>query len=215
MKLKDLYMQKYFILFTILIITSFFQASAQPVQFKILIKIRCASKLDTLWLGVSGDGPGGIIRDNTYGVDYDTTYGPLGQWREDFYPPDFPGIEFLSKFVDLPGRSEFEETGIRPYDFRGFTSMNQIDSFAIRIYGDNVVKGKLTLSWPSDLKKFGKTWKLLKMEGSKYRVVVRNMISTMSYTDPNVGHAYQLNYLLIKSGVVTSIRHHSAPGGVK
>jgi hypothetical protein len=199
-------MQKSLILLTLLVGALLFQAIAQPVQFKVPITIKCSSRVDTLRLGVNGDGPGGTILDNTYALDADTLYGSKAQWSEMYYPPDFPKLRFSSKFIDIPGHSEMGETGMKPNDFRGFTSTNQIDTFAIRVFGENVAKNGATLSWPKKLNLFGHAWQLLKKQGETYKVIVKNMISTTSYTDPNKSKAKQLDYLLIKSGVVTGAK---------
>lgn len=199
-------MGKCFILSTLLIVVSLFHAIAQPVQFKVPITIHSGHFIDTLWVGVSGDGPGGKIQDNTYGPDGNVSFGPKGHWRELLYPPDFPKLKFNAKFMDIPGRSKIGETGIKPYDFRGFTSASQIDSFAIRVYGDSVVGSSLTLTWPDNLKKFGKAWQLMKQYGPGYSIVVSDMTKTTSYTDRNTESVNQLNYLLIKTGLVTNVR---------
>ena len=195
-------MRIYSVMVILLTIALFYSTLGQTVQFKVPIAIQSGKMKDTLWVGVSGDGPGGKILDNTYDLDVDKAYGSVGQWCEQMYPPDFPNENFKSKFIDIPGRSQINARGgMRPYDFRGFTSLNQIDSFAIRVYGENIAKGPLLISWPKNLDLFGNSWQLLKKERKKYTVVVSNMISTTSYTDPNEGSDERLDYLLIKAGV--------------
>jgi hypothetical protein len=186
----------------LMIVGIFGEVISQSVQFRIPIKIQSGTLVDTLWLGVRGDGPDSEILDNTYGIDLDQAYG---EWSEQPYPPDFPGILYSCKFMDIPNRSELQ-SGIRPGDFRGYTNSSQVDTFAIRVYGINVAKGSLTLSWPSDLNLHGNAWRLLKKEGEKFRVVVRNMMSRTSYTENNKKHVPQFDFLLIKSGVITKNR---------
>jgi hypothetical protein len=191
-------MRKYFILI-LMVVGMLSEAISQSVQFRVSIIIQSGALVDTLWLGVHGDGPGGKILDNTYGIDLDKVYG---EWGERPYPPDFPGILYSCKFMDVPNRSDLQ-SGIKPNDFRGFRSISQVDTFAIRVYGINVAKGPLTLSWKNNLKTYGNTWRLLKKEGEKFKVVVRNMISTTSYTDTNKKYVPQLDFLIIKAGLKT------------
>jgi hypothetical protein len=181
----------------LLLVVVFCEVFSQSVQFKIPLKIQSGTLVDTIWLGVHGDGPDGKIIDNTYGIDFDQAYG---EWSERPYPPEFPGILFNCKFVDLPNRSQMQ-SGIRPNDFRGFTNCSQIDSFAIHVYGINVAKYPLTLTWPNNLNMHGNTWRLLKNDGTKFKIVVRNMLSSTSYSDANTKHVPQFDFLLIKSGV--------------
>jgi hypothetical protein len=191
-------MRRSFIL-VLMVVGIFCEVISQTIQFKVPIKIQSGTLVDTLWLGVSGDGPGGKILDNTYGIDLDRAYG---EWSERPYPPDFPGILYSCKFMDIPNRSELQ-SGIKPSDFRGFTSISQVDTFAIRVYGIIVAKGPLTLSWPGNLNLYGKTWRLLKKEGEKFKTIVRNMMSSTSYTDANKKFVPQLDFLVIKSGLKT------------
>lgn len=186
-----------FVLGLAIVLAAHNSASAQAVQFKIPLRIQSGTVIDTLWFGVHGDGPKGEILDNTYGLDLDTAYG---EWVERPYPPDFPGITYSCKFMDLPRRSELL-SGMRPYDFRGFKSASQVDSFAVSVYGLTIARNSLTMSWPDSLNKYGKSWKLLKKDGTKYKVVVRDMNSITSYTDPNSGHDPQQDFLLIKYGL--------------
>jgi hypothetical protein len=182
--------------------TFFFQAIAQSVQFRVPLIVGCGDYRDTLWLGVSGDGPGGVIKDNTYAPDGDASYGQWGQWRELLNPPDPPSMTINAKFVNIPGRTEIIGTGIKPCDFRGFSSINQIDTFAICIYGDSVKRNPVTITWPKDLKAYGRAWRLLKDDGDGFVNVMNDMTSAQVYTDSNVRRSKELNYLLIKTGVV-------------
>jgi len=190
-------------LFVVLFFTSaiFFVTIAQPVQFKTPIVIQSNAYVDTLWVGVSGDGPGVSILDNTYGLDVSKKYGKIGQWRELMYPPDFPKVKINAKFVNIPGRTEMKGNGLKPYDIRGYTNKSQIDTFAIRVYGDSLANNRLTLTWQSNLNEHGNAWQLLKRRGKNYMIVVRDMTAVTFYTDPNVEKSEQCNYLLIKTGV--------------
>jgi len=199
-------MRIWFILSVMMVSAIVFQAVAQPVQFKIPIVFQSGPYIDTLWIGVHGDGPEGEITDNTYGPDGSSKFGQLGEWKELLYPPDFPKMKFNVKFINIPRRVEIPTTGLKPCDFRGFTSSKQIDSFAIKVYGDSIVCNPLKISWPENLGDYGRTWRLLKKQGKKYKTIVNNMITTAAYTETKVKKMVEFEYLLIKSGLVLNSR---------
>ena len=157
---------------------------------------------DTLTLGVSGDGPGSTINDNTYALDPEgPVFGPLGHYGESPAPPADPDGN-RRRWVDLPGRTVLG-AGLFRYDFRGFTSPSQIDSFAARIDGLTVETFGLTLSWPSNLSSFGSAWSLHSRTGTTISPPVADMLATTSYTFPVTGS--RVEFVVIKTGVVTGV----------
>jgi len=176
------------------------QANAQPVQFKVPLSITTGVAHDTLFIGVSGDGPGGTINDNTYGLD-ETGFGPLGSWGESSAPPADPDGNRL-RFVDIPGRTEITTGGfLFPCDFRGFSSLSQVDTFAVRIDGARVETSGASISWPTNLNAYGSSWKLYSRAGSALTEVA-NMVSTTSYTFVATGN--RVEFVIIKIGLSTT-----------
>jgi hypothetical protein len=180
---------------------------AGGVQFKIPFHFEQSGVglTSTLWIGISGDGPGGIINDNTYTYDGDPVFGDAGQWREYYYWDDFSyGHDFMALAVNIPGRQGITPndyySGLYPYDFRGFTSVSQVDTFGIHVRGQYVEVAPLNISWPNNLNQYGTGWVLKKKEGTSWNVVVSDMTSTSSYTDPNISNANYFRYLIIKTG---------------
>jgi hypothetical protein len=189
------------------------------VQFKVPIIITVSTvpgQHDSLCLGIHGDGPNppGTVIDNTYGPDIDLeTYG---LWKEWAIPPDAMYSEdFISKFVQIPSRTALPPdgiyaTGLKPNDFRGFTSPSQVDTFSIVVYGSlisyPVASGKVTISWPADLHNYAKTWELKKRSGTGYATVVSDMgaAGLTSWTDENTSGENNVKYLIIKTGAFKS-----------
>jgi hypothetical protein len=186
-----------FILVVLLITASIFQANAQPVQFKVPLYLTVGPYYDTLYVGVSGDGRGGTINDNTYGLD-ETGFGPLGSWGESSAPPADPDGN-RKRFVDIPGRTEISAGGyLYPCDFRGFSSLSQVDTFAVRIDGAVVEASGVAISWPNNLNTHGSSWKLYSRAGSVLTEVA-NMVTTTSYTFATTGST--INFAIIKVGL--------------
>ena len=183
--------------------------SASRVQFKIRIGVDVtgSTNTDSVLLGVSGDGPGGTILDNTYGPDFILAYGSLGRWRETIPPPPPFEYDFLTEWLDIPGRSELP-MGLKYWDFRGYTSETQIDSFCFRVYGSStmmVADGEITLHWPGNLLSYGTLWELKKYVGpsdTDYVTVVPDMATDpdLSWTDDNTAEDNEVRYLIIKYG---------------
>lgn len=201
----------------LLILISVIAVGQEFRQFKIPIVIRISAlpdRVDTLWLGVHGDGPNppGTVIDNTYGPDIDLA--TFGEWKEYNYPPDPQEFDFISKFIQIPGRTALPPygiagTGMKPNDFRGYISSSQVDTFCINVYGDGnasqVSNGSITLSWPSGLHNYGTTWILKRrVSGTNYSTVVADMGATgvVSYTDDNVAASNSVRYLIIRSGSI-------------
>jgi hypothetical protein len=182
--------------------------NAQSVQFKVPIALVVGTFPDTLYVGVNGDGPGGSINDNTYGLDEsEALFGPLGAWSESSAPPADPDGN-RKRFVDIPGHTEIAAGSfLFPYDFRGYSSPTQIDTFAIRIDGARVEASGLTISWPSNLGRYGTSWKLYSRAGSAFTEVA-DMQTTQSYTFEATGAT--INFVIIKVGaLMTDVK--SAP----
>jgi len=151
------------------------------VQFKVALPLTIGVAHDTLFVGVSGDGSGGTITDNTYGLDDAAAFGPLGHWGESSAPPGDPDGNRI-RFMDIPGRTEIAAAGyLYPCDFRGFSSSAQVDTFAMRIDGARVEASGATISWPSNLNIYGTSWKLYSRSGSTLTEVA-NMLTSSSYT---------------------------------
>jgi hypothetical protein len=193
----------FFGLFTVV----FFDATAQGVQFKIPIRIQCDSFIDTLWIGVHGDGPGGSISDNTYSVDFNISkFGPAGKWSEVLTPPDPPGQWNCSaKFVDIPGRTNISDisagTGLRPFDFRGYDGPDQIDTFAIMLYGRKVSGKKVIISWPNLDSYCTDCYILESHDGQGNFKEVCDMFTVNTYVE-NRAASGQLDFLIVKEGAL-------------
>jgi len=177
------------------------QVNAQPVQFKVALSITTGVAHDTLFVGVSGDGSGGTITDNTYGLDDNAAFGPLGSWGESSAPPADPDGNRL-RFVDIPGRTEIADGGfLFPCDFRGFSSLSQVDTFAIRIDGARVEASGVAISWANNLNTYSSSWKLYSRAGSVLTEVA-DMITTTSYTFAATGN--RIEFAIIKIGLSTT-----------
>jgi len=193
---------KTYAMYILILAGAFFnEAIAQKAQFKIPIVIKCGPYLDSLWIGISGDGPGGTIMDNTDGLDAGKTFGAPGKWQELMYPPDMPNLTFNAKFVNIWGPRGIIGTGLKPYDFRGYTSRNQVDTFSIRVYGDSVANSPVQLNWPRNLKDYAYKWQLIKRVGTKQEVVVKDMTATTSYREANADNKNLFNFIIVKSGI--------------
>ncbi len=125
-------------------------------------------------------------------------------------PPPYPGQEYMGAWMDIPNHTELLPE-LKYWDFRGYTSAAQIDTFCFHIFGvsgNNFKNGQTTLHWPSNLLDFGTQWELKKRQGtsgSNYVTVVSNMETDpdQSWTDINTDHANELKYLIIKHGAYT------------
>jgi hypothetical protein len=169
---------------------------AQSSRFRVAIVAEMVggSRRDTIWVGVSGDGPGGTIIDNTYGVDDNAQFGGYGLFREAAAPPDPPQVFLYQKFEDVPGRSG--QGFSRPWDYRGYTSLSQVDTFAFRVYGDSVLENGVRLRWASNLGSFGTAWTMKPRTGTAFTDV--NMLTSNTLLLP-AGGPYRI--LVIKTGL--------------
>lgn len=188
-----------------------------PNQFKVKLTFTGTLNVDSVWMGVSGDGPGGTILDNTNGFDGGSEYGAYGQWREMIAPP--PGASgAYARFMDIPGSTIISEgtqgNGLHRYDFRGKSGSTQVDTFAIQMRTMNPAPppgplsvGPLTISWPSDLILYGNRWELKKKIGDAYSTIVANMeTGGTSCVDPNTEEAISIEYLVIRYSISNSLQ---------
>lgn len=175
----------------------------QQSRFKVMIASQVGVGRDTLYIGVNGDGPGGTIEDNTYGLDVGTAFGAFSESTPP--PPDPDGNRI--RFVDIPGRTEIVSAGsLFPGDFRGFTSTAQVDTYAVRIDGARVEASGAIISWPSNLSTYATSWKLCSRAGSVL-TEVQDMLTAQTYTFPATGSTIQ--YCIIKGGALpVSVRQH-------
>ncbi len=179
-----------------------FEAYGQTVRFGVNLALASGIMRDTITVGVSGDGPGGAINDNTYGLDpAGAIFGPFGRYGENLAPPGDPDGNRV-RVVDIPGRTAIG-AGMFRYDYRGFTSSTQIDTFAARIDGLRVETTALTVSWSSNpnLSQFGTAWTLYSRAGSVLTQVA-NMLTTTSHTFEPTGS--NLQFVVIKVGAFTT-----------
>jgi hypothetical protein len=180
------------------------------IRVPFLISSSALARVDTLWCGVHGDGvnPPGTVVDNTYGPDIDLA--TFGTWKETANPPDGMSWDVITKWIQIPTRTALPPdgiyaTGLKPNDFRGYTSATQIDTFQINVYGDGntslVSTGSVTIAWPAGLLQYATQWELKIKSGASYTTLVSNLGNAAgSYTDPNAGGSNNIKYLLIKYG---------------
>jgi hypothetical protein len=192
----------YIILMMMLFIAGNQFISAQSsVQFKASITLTSGSESKTLKLGVSGDGTGGSITDNTIGVDEGSGFGLYAETLAPPTPP--PPFAFEARFVTIPGRVSTYPTGLGGgvyEDYRGFESNSQVDTFKIVISGDNPDGGTTVVSWPSDLNLYGSSWTIKPQSGADWATT--NMLTSTSVTIPAGG---QKNILIIKTGATQPV----------
>jgi hypothetical protein len=194
-------MKKMSILMTsFVLVATLCQMAFSQVQFKAALPLTIGTVHDTLYVGVSGDGPGGTINDNTYGLD-ETGFGPLGSYGESSAPPGDPDGNRI-RFMDIPNHTEIAAGGyLYPCDFRGFSSPTQVDTFAMRIDGARVEASGATISWPSNLNTCGTSWRLYSRSGSTLTEVA-NMLTSSSYT---FAANNPLQFAIIKVGALGSV----------
>ncbi len=182
------------------------QTSAQTsARFQVPITVSNGANSQLLLIGVSGDGDGGTIQDNTIGVDYDPSFGAYQELVAPPTPP--PPYDFDSRFLTIPGRTPTFPTGLGGgvyKDFRGFSGPAQVDTFRINVSGDAVDLAPTTISWPSNLSTYGSAWMIQPLSGSEWTPV--DMLSATSVVIP--AGVLQRNALIIKTGALTDVRQH-------
>jgi hypothetical protein len=174
---------------------AFGQSSA---QFQIPLTVTNGSNTQVLTIGVSGDGDGGIIQDNTIGVDFDLSFGP---YQELVAPPVPPQpYDFDARILTIPGRTPTFPNGLGGgvyKDFRGFFGTTQVDSFRVNFTGDAIDLASTTISWPATLGNYGTAWLIRPLSGSEWVPV--DMLTASSVVIP--AGVLQKNVLIIKTGV--------------
>jgi len=179
----------------LLAVTAFAVYGAQLRQ-PIFIGFSNTARIDTMWLGV-----GNL---NTYGQDLTSVFGPYGQYREAMSPPAPPSpFDFFARWIDIPGRSGLGT--MRPWDYRGFVSSAQVDSYLVRVIGDDFesINGTtMTICWQSNLLDNGTAWKMKKWSGSGsvYDDFVNDM-TAMTCTTLAVA-SNDVRLLIIKTGAL-------------
>jgi hypothetical protein len=170
--------------------------SAQSVQFKVPITLVNGTDTTKLYIGVSGDGSGGSITDNTFGVDIGAAFG---DYSESLAAPAPPAYNFRAVFMTIPGHDATYPNGLgatgTTTDYRGYSSLTQIDTFKIVIAGDNTDVNSTIVSWPSDLNYYGTKWTILPQNNTGWSST--NMISSSSVTIPA---SATKNIIIIKEG---------------
>jgi hypothetical protein len=235
--MKGLLMQKCSILFALMVIvsivitaTAFGQDSLQfkqPIEFSVGV----AYKVDTLWVGINSGTS--TIPASTYGQDLGTNMGATGAWKELQYPSFPMSYSFVPYFIEIPSRiatpTVWNSSKIRPYDFRGYTSSSQVDTFQIEVVtGDSLADGfpssGLKFAWRNTLIKKATTWQLLRKTKTTAPVVYTELIANMAtsgtsfYDSIAIGSPAvsivtknKATYLLIKTGAFND----TTPVGVR
>lgn len=178
------------------------QAQTQAV-FQVPITVTNGSSVQVLTIGVSGDGPGGAIQDNSIGADTDPSFGAYQELVAPPTPP--PPFEFDARILTIPGRVSTFPTGLGGgvyKDFRGFDNAAQVDSFRINISGDGIDARETVISWPPTVATYGTTWTIKPQSGGEWGPV--DMLTTTTATIPT--GALQRNTLIIKTGALTGVR---------
>lgn len=181
------------------------EAAMAQVQFRVPLYLSWGTKRDTIYVGVNG-GNGGTIQPGTYGLDLVTTnnFGPLGLYGESGSPPpDADGNRV--RFIDVNGRTQIGAAGgFFKYDFRGFTSSTQADTFAVEITGAVVEGADLTVSWPSatTLQANGTYWAIhVRNTGATSAgALVANMLTSSNTTFTAVGGP--IRFTVVKVGAI-------------
>jgi len=172
-------------------------------QFQIPITVTNGPDSRTLYIGINGDGPGGVIQDNTIGVDYEGTFG---DYQELVAPPPPPApYDFDTRIITIPGRVSTFPTGLGGgvfKDFRGFESASQVDSFRILIQGDAIDVQPTVITWPANLAQYASQMVIKPQSGSEWEPV--DMLANSQATIP--AGILQKNIIIIKTGALTSVQ---------
>lgn len=180
-------------------------ASGQTsAQFQIPVTVTSSTSSQMLYIGVSGDGEGGVIQDNTIGADVDPSFGA---YQELVAPPAPPApYAFDVRILTIPGRVSTFPTGLGGgvyRDFRGFRSAAQVDSFRINMSGDNIDVVETVISWPAGLSQHFTAAQIRPQSGGEWAPV--DMLTATSVNIP-VG-VLQKNTLIITTGALgTDVR---------
>jgi hypothetical protein len=166
-------------------------ANAQS-SFKVVIKVKCNTDSSLMTIGVN---PG-----NSIGID---TASTLGAFREVPAPPAPPApFSFDCRIVTIPGRVSTFPIGLSGgvnMDIRGYVSAAQVDTFKIKIDGDNTDAYDTKVSWPANLSTYATAWLIKPQTGTDWPAT--DMIANTSVTIPATT---QKNMLIIKTGAKTT-----------
>jgi hypothetical protein len=221
-------MQKCSIIFALMVIVSIVITATAfglgIVQFKqpIQISVGVGYKVDTLWVGVNSgiiNGNDTIVPPSTYGQDLGTEMGPTGEWKELLSPGVPKSYSFYPVFVEIPSRAATPPVWasiMKPYDFRGYTATNQIDTFQFTVQpGDSLLDGfpetGITFRWRPTISGNAETWQLFRRTKNTVPYIYTQLIDNLatsgtSFDDDGVaGSSNKFTYLLIKTGA------HNAP----
>jgi hypothetical protein len=165
--------------------------------FSVPIVLTNSSLSDTLRAGVG--------RYNTFGVD---DADSLGIFKDKLAPPLPPAPIFDVRFITLPGHTTTYPQGLGTgtySDFRGYASDAQVDTFLIKLTGDDVDNNSTLISWPTGLEKLATTWTMQPKTGSSFSPV--NMISATSVSVP--ASVYQI-YIIKVGAIGTAIQSYES-----
>ncbi|MFA6234372.1 MAG: choice-of-anchor D domain-containing protein [Bacteroidota bacterium] len=188
---------KYISLFLLLFLAA--PAVFAQVSFQKQITVTRGTTSLNVFLGVNGDGPGGNA-DNTVGLDTDPA---LGIYQEAPAPPAPPSIPVLDvTFRTLPGRVSSIPDGLGSTgtykDFRNYLSSTQVDSFMVRLQGDDFDINGAVISWPSGLAANGSSWTIKPRTGTLFAST--DMITNTSVTVPGPNSGAAFDVIIIKVG---------------
>ncbi len=172
---------------------------AQSVSFQKQITVTRGTTALNVLIGVNGDGAG-PNPDNSVGLDTD---GALGTYQEAPAPPAPPSIPIMDvTLVTLPGRVATIPTGLGSTgaykDFRAYFGSSQVDSFMVRIKGDDFDVNGAVISWPAGLAANGTSWVIKPRSGSLFPTT--DMIANTSVVVPAPNSGSQLDVIIIKTG---------------
>ncbi|HTY01632.1 MAG TPA: T9SS type A sorting domain-containing protein [Bacteroidota bacterium] len=187
----------------------------QVVQFRVPLVLQWGTKLDTLYVGVNS-GNGNAMHANSYGLDDATTdsFGPLGMYGETgAAPPDPDGNRV--RFIDIPGRTELGAAGgLFKYDYRGFTSSAQADTFVIEVAGAIVEGNDLKVSWPANVSRYASGWTINSRTPSAIGGALKNMLDgATEYTFAATGNPVRFAVVKVGANAVAAVKelNPSAP----
>jgi hypothetical protein len=163
-------------------------ASAQ-VSFTKTIRAICGVT-QTVTLGVN---PG-----NTDGIDASAP----APYNEAPAPPYPPSIALEARFFGLAGRisTQLGSTGCYK-DIRNSYSSTQVDTFHVRVLGDNLTTTTLQIQWDNDLNLYATSWTIKPFTGSAFPTT--DMMATTSVSIPSDGATSQYDVLIIKVGALS------------
>lgn len=184
-------------------------AEAQSSHFKTTITCESGGSVPiVLTFGVNGDGPGGSVTDNTIGYDNAAALPPWSgdvNYKDILAPPAPPApYDLDARFLTPPGYTSTLPIGLGGgalVDIRGFRSISQVDTFVVRLRGENASAGELApvkLTWPANLTKMASAWLLKPKSGVTFSDV--NMVGLTTYTVTPAAGTTSMDLYIIKTG---------------